>query len=151
LVKYKASMAKLILVVDDEADFSELLQFRLRDREYEVLSAATGTEALDKARRHLPDAILLDLLLPDLDGLTLCEILRRHHSTRGTPVIMISAVSSDVTRHSARLAGASAFFSKPLDFDRLRTQLEILLTPPTGREAQGFPGLAASSTGITES
>jgi DNA-binding response OmpR family regulator len=151
LVKYKASMAKLILVVDDEADFSELLQFRLRDREYEVLSAATGTEALDKARRHLPDAILLDLLLPDLDGLTLCEILRRHRSTRGTPVIMISAVSSDVTRHSARLAGASAFFSKPLDFDRLRTQLELLFTPPTVRETQGFPGLAANSAGITES
>lgn len=144
-------MAKLILVVDDEADFSELLQFRLRDREYEVLSAATGTEALDKARRHLPDAILLDLLLPDLDGLTLCEILRRRLSTRDTPVIMISAVSSEVTRRSARLAGASAFFSKPLDFDSLRTQLELLLTPSTSRETQGFPGFAANSAGIAKS
>ena len=119
-------MAKLILVVDDEADFSELLQFRLRGCEYEVLAAATGTEALEKARRHVPDVILLDLLLPDLDGLTVCEIVRRQRSTRGTPVIMISAVSSDVTRHSARLVGAAAFFSKPLDFDRLRTHLERL-------------------------
>ena len=79
-----------------------------------IIAAATGTEALEKARRHVPDVILLDLLLPDLDGLTVCEIVRRQRSTRGTPVIMISAVSSDVTRHSARLVGAAAFFSKPL-------------------------------------
>jgi|SRR5688572_17032028 len=117
-------MGKVILIVDDETDFSELLQFRLRDREYEVLSAATGAEALDKARRHLPDAILMDLLLPDLDGLTLCEILRRHHTTRGTPIIMISAVANDVTRHSARIAGASAFLGKPLDFEKLKAELQ---------------------------
>jgi len=122
-------MAKLILVVDDEADFSELLQFRLRSCHYEILAAATGTEALDKARRHRPDVILMDLLLPDLDGLTLCEILRRHPSTRGTPILMISAVSTDVTRHSAKIAGAAAFLSKPLDFDRLMAHLEALLPP----------------------
>jgi DNA-binding response OmpR family regulator len=132
-------MANLILIVDDEADFSELLQFRLRDRDYEIISAATGTEALDKARRHQPDVILMDLLLPDLDGLTLCEILRRRFSTRNTPIIIISAVSTDVTRHSARIAGASAFFSKPLDFDRLRAQLELLLAPPQAvRELENF-------------
>ena len=129
-MKYNASMAKLILVVDDEADFSELLQFRLRDHQYEIISAATGTEALDKARRHVPDVILMDLLLPDLDGLTLCEILRRQRATRNTPVIMITAISTDVTRYSAKIAGAAAFFSKPLDFDRLRAQLELLLVPP---------------------
>lgn len=122
-------MAKLILVVDDEADFSELLQFRLRNCHYEILAAATGTEALDKARRHRPDVILMDLLLPDLDGLTLCEILRRHHSTRGTPILLISAVSTEVTRHSAKIAGAAAFFGKPLDFDRLRAYLEVLIPP----------------------
>jgi len=142
-------MGKLILIVDDETDFSELLQFQLRDRQYEVLSAATGTEALDKVRRHLPDVILMDLLLPDLDGLTLCEIIRRHHATRSTPIIMISAVANDVTRHSAKIAGASAFFSKPLDFNRLRTQLELLLTSPqSSRESQDARALAASRVSI---
>lgn len=121
-------MGKLILVVDDEADFSELLQFRLRDRQYEVLSAATGTEALDKARRHLPDVILMDLLLPDLDGLTLCEILRRHHATRSRPIIMISAVANDVTRHSAKIAGVRAFFGKPLDFEKLKAELQNVIS-----------------------
>ena len=145
-------MAKLILVVDDEADFSELLQFRLRDHQYEIISAATGTEALDKARRHLPDVILMDLLLPDLDGLTLCEILRRSLSTRDTPIIMISAIANDVTRHSAKLAGAAAFFSKPLDFDRLRAQLERQLAPPrTDRESRNSRGLAGDPAAITES
>lgn len=129
-------MAKLVLVVDDEADFSELLQFRLRNCDYEILSAANGTEALEKARRHLPDVILMDLLLPDLDGLTLCEILRRQRTTRGTPIIMISAVTTDVTRHSAKIAGACGFFGKPLDFDRLRDQLNILLSPAKNSEPE---------------
>lgn len=70
----------------------------------------------------------MDLLLPDLDGLTLCEIFRRQHATRGTPIIMISAVSGDVTRHSAKIAGARAFFSKPLDFEKLKTELQHALT-----------------------
>ena len=67
-MKYNSGMPKLILVVDDEADFSEVLQFRLRNCHYEILAAATGTEALHKARCHRPDAILMDLLLPDLDA-----------------------------------------------------------------------------------
>jgi DNA-binding response OmpR family regulator len=121
-------MAKRILIVDDEADFSELLQFRLRNCQYEILAAASGAEALDKARFHQPDVILMDLLLPDLDGLTLCEILRRQHATRETPIIMISSLTTEVTRHSAKLAGASAFLSKPLDFAGLKAHLESLLT-----------------------
>jgi CheY-like chemotaxis protein len=117
-------MSERILVVDDEADFSELLQFRLRHLNYDVLAAASGTEALNKARTELPDAILLDLLLPDFDGLTLCEILRRLPSTRGTPIILITAVSIEATEHAARIAGATAFLGKPLNFDRLQEQLQ---------------------------
>ncbi len=139
-------MAKLILVVDDEADFSELLQFWLRNRNYEVVAAGTGTEALEQARRRLPDAILVDLLLPDLDGLTLCEIFRRHHATRHAPVIMISAVSTDVTRYSAKIAGAAAFLGKPLDFEQLRSLLELLLPPAPAR-----PAPASARESITES
>jgi CheY-like chemotaxis protein len=123
-------MAKSILLVDDESDFAELLQFRLRDCGYRILSAANGAEALNKARQYLPDVILLDLLLPDWDGLTLCELLRRQPSTRDTPVIMISAVATDVTRHSAAVAGACAYFSKPLDFDGLKMKLQSLFTAP---------------------
>src|SRR5690242_18572365 len=103
-------MSRRILVVDDEPDFSELLQFRLRNFHYDVESAATGVEALEKIEHAVPDVILMDLMLPDLDGLTLCEILRRQDSTRDTPIIMISAVSTTVAQCSARIAGARAFF-----------------------------------------
>lgn len=127
-------MTKRILVVDDETEFSELLQFRLAIRDYEVLAAANGTEALNTARRELPDAILLDLLLPDLDGLTVCEILRQQPSTRDTPIIMITALSSETTRAAAKLAGARACLGKPLDFAELQRQLEAALASPAGED-----------------
>ena len=123
-------MTKSILLVDDELDFAELLQFRLEDCGYKVLGATNGSEALNKARQYLPDVILLDLLLPDWDGLTLCELLRRQPSTCDTPVIMISAVATDVTRHSATVAGACAYFTKPLDFDGLKVKLQSLFMAP---------------------
>ncbi len=119
-------MAKKILVIDDEADFSEMLQFRLRHLNYEVSAAANGTDALNKAREESPDVILLDLLLPDLDGLTLCGILRREPGTRAAPIILITAVSTEATRHAARIAGASAFLGKPLNFDQLQTHLDTM-------------------------
>ena len=120
-------MKKRILVVDDETEFSELLQFRLAIRDYEVLAAATGTEALNRARSELPDVILLDLLLPDVDGLTLCDILQRLPSTRNTPIIMITAVPTDANRAAAKIAGARGFLGKPLDFVELQRQLDAVL------------------------
>lgn len=131
-------MNKRILVVDDEADFSELLQFRLRNFHYDVVAAATGVEALEKVRQEPPHLILMDLMLPDFDGLTLCEILRRQASTRDTPIIMISAVSTEITRCSARIAGARAFLGKPLAFETLVALLEKLLEPQAAGAADSF-------------
>jgi CheY-like chemotaxis protein len=127
-----SAMTKRILVVDDETEFSEMLQFRLRHLDYEVLAAANGAEALNKARSESPDVILLDLLLPDLDGLTVCEILQRLPSTRETPIILITAVTSEATQQAARMAGASGFLGKPLDFEELKRKLEVALAPRSG-------------------
>ena len=123
-------MTKRILVVDDEREFSDLLKYRLPEDRYHVVCAATGTGALLTARQFLPDAILLDLLLPDLDGISVLEILRRQPATRGTPVIMISAVTSDPTRSAAKVVGATAYLGKPLDFAALNRLLEALLGLP---------------------
>jgi DNA-binding response OmpR family regulator len=124
-------MAKRILVVDDELDFIELVQFHLRAVGHEVIFAGDGMAALNQARERLPDVILMDLGLPDLDGLTLCEILRRQLSTRDTPVIMVSALANEATRYSAKAVGACAFFSKPLDFAEFKAKLDAVLNAPT--------------------
>jgi len=125
-------MSKCILVVDDELEFIELVQYRLEDQSHKILTATNSSDALRLALEHQPDVILTDLLLPDLDGLTLCEILQRQEATSMIPVIMISALGSDVTRYSAQIAGAREFFTKPLDFERLKKTLSTLLEVPAG-------------------
>lgn len=123
-------MTKKILVVDDELDFIELLRHRLPAPEYIVLFATNGTDALNQVWHHSPDVILMDLMLPDLDGLTLCQILRRQSSTRQIPIIMVSALANDTTRYSAEIAGAREFLPKPLNFERLKERLTVLLGQP---------------------
>ncbi len=123
-------MTKKILVVDDELDFIELLRHRLPAPEYIVLFATNGTDALNQVWHHSPDVILMDLMLPDLDGLTLCQILRRQSSTRQIPIIMVSALANDTTRYSAEIAGAREFLAKPLNFERLKERLTVLLGQP---------------------
>ena len=104
-------MERRILIVDDEHDFAELVQYRLSHCGYRFTPVTNSTDALNAAWDSPPDLILLDLLLPDLDGLSVCEIFTRHPATQNIPVIMISAVGSDVTRYSAQVAGAKEFFS----------------------------------------
>jgi len=84
-------MVPLILIVDDENDFIELLQYKLAGQGYDFIVANDGVQALSQARQFKPDLILLDILLPDLDGLSVCEIMRRQPSTKKIPVIFMSA------------------------------------------------------------
>lgn len=123
-------MGKRILIVDDEPEFSELVQYRLGATDYEYRIATNSTDALNEAWEQPPDLILLDLLLPDLDGLSVCEIFARHPATQHIPVIMITAVGSEVTRFSAEVAGARHFFPKPVDFEKLRAAIRELIREP---------------------
>jgi DNA-binding response OmpR family regulator len=120
-------MESRILIVDDELDFSELVQYRLADCGYRFVTVTNSTDALNSAWDKPPDLILLDLLLPDLDGLSVCEIFTRHPATLNIPIIMISAVGTDVTRYSAQVAGAREFFSKPVDFEKLKSTIATIL------------------------
>jgi CheY-like chemotaxis protein len=121
-------MVPRILIVDDEGDFIELMKFRLNALGYEYLVASDGVQALSQARQFKPDLILLDILLPDLDGLSVCEILRCQPATKKIPVIFMSALTGDVTRRSAAL-NAQDFFTKPLDLARLERRIADLLHP----------------------
>lgn len=129
-------MGKRILIVDDETEFSELVQYRFAHRDYEFVTATNSTDAINRTWEQPPDLILLDLLLPDLDGLTVCEILARQPDTQQIPVIMISAVGTDVTRYSAQIAGARAFFSKPVNFDQLSSTIAAIFDPSPPKQPE---------------
>jgi DNA-binding response OmpR family regulator len=132
-------MVPRILIVDDERDFVELVQFRLAALGYEFIVASDGVQALSQARQFKPDLILLDILLPDLDGLSVCEILRRQPSTKKIPIIFMSALSGDVTKRTVAMH-AEDFFTKPLDLPRLEQRIADLLH----RETPGVNGAGAS-------
>ena len=90
-------MKPRVLIVDDEPDVLELVDFRLSGEGFEVVRAANGLEALTKARCESPQVIVLDLMLPDLDGLMVWEILRAQPSTRDVPVVVFSALDRPAT------------------------------------------------------
>ena len=123
-------MESRILLVDDENDFIELLQYKLAGQGYELIVANDGVHALSQARQMKPNLILLDILLPDLDGLSVCEILRRQPSTKNIPIIFMSALSSDVTKRTVAMQ-ADDFFTKPLDLPRLVQRIADLLRRET--------------------
>jgi CheY-like chemotaxis protein len=119
-------MVPRILIVDDEADFIELVKFRLSRLGCEFLVASDGVQALSQARQFKPALILLDILLPDLDGLSVCEILKRQPNTKKIPIIFMSALTGDVTKRSATMH-AEDFFTKPLDLNRLEKRIGEIL------------------------
>lgn len=107
-----SSVAK-ILVVDDEPDLIELLHHHLVRAGHHVITAANGWNALHTVRFSRPDLILLDLMLPDLDGFGVCEILRRDPVTATIPIIIVSAWASADSRHLGLELGAQDYFTKP--------------------------------------
>jgi DNA-binding response OmpR family regulator len=119
-------MVPRILIVDDENDFVELLQYKLAGHGYELIVANDGVHALSQARTQKPNLILLDILLPDLDGLSVCEILRRQPATKKIPIIFMSALTGDITKRTATMQ-AEDFFTKPLDLNRLEKRIGELL------------------------
>jgi|SRR5258708_30299285 DNA-binding response OmpR family regulator len=119
-------MTSRILLVDDENDFIELLQYKLAGHGYDFIVANDGVHALSQARLCKPDLILLDILLPDLDGLSVCEILKRQPATKDIPVIFMSALSSQVTRRTVAMQAAD-FFTKPLNLPLLEQRIADLL------------------------
>jgi two-component system phosphate regulon response regulator PhoB len=107
-------MAKVhILVVDDEEDILELVRYNLEKGGFQVSCAETGTDALRKARAELPDLIVLDLMLPGLDGLEVTSLLKNDSKTRHLPIIMLTAKGSEADIVRGLEAGADDYIAKP--------------------------------------
>jgi two-component system alkaline phosphatase synthesis response regulator PhoP len=118
---------KKILVVEDDNDLVELLSFNLKSCGFSVGTAADGAEALKKVRSLAPDLILLDIMLPELDGFAVCEILRRDPATARIPVIMLTAMSSEFARLNGLEAGADDYVTKPFSTKKLVERVKELL------------------------
>ena len=127
-------MHKRILIVEDDPDMAELLRVALNRAGHMASVAATGTAALAQARRAPPDLILLDLILPDVNGFSVCETLRRESATAKVPIIMITALPGELPRLAGAEMGASAYFSKPFEMNELVARVEDIfqLSPCRG-------------------
>jgi len=120
-------MKTRILVVEDEPDVVELIEFNLRGAGFEVVSAEDGAEALKKAREHPPALVILDLMLPEVDGLEVCKILRRHPATAAIPIIMLTAKASEIDRVLGLELGADDYVTKPFSPRELVLRVKALL------------------------
>lgn len=116
-----------ILVVEDTPDTRALLRAVFESEGYEVLEAADGLEAVEVALVELPDAIIMDMSLPRIDGHTAVKIIRREPALRSTPVIACTAHNQWEWRGKSIVAGCDAFITKPIDIARLRAVLAQLL------------------------
>lgn len=114
----------LILVVDDEPRIREALEVNLRGRDYEVVTAATGLEAVDAAAQHRPDAILLDLGLPGLDGLGVIKAVR---GWCDSPIVVLSVRGEERDKIAALDAGADDYLTKPFGVGELLARLRAAL------------------------
>ncbi|MEZ4604542.1 MAG: response regulator [Desulfobacterales bacterium] len=84
-------MTKTVLIVEDETDILHLIEWHLKAEDYSVLTAQNGIKGLDKAMEQLPDLIILDLMLPGMDGLEICKALKRNPKTERIPIVMLTA------------------------------------------------------------
>jgi two-component system, OmpR family, alkaline phosphatase synthesis response regulator PhoP len=125
-------MRSKILVVDDEPDMVELISYHLESSGYDVLRAFNGLEAVQLARRHLPDLVVLDLMLAGMDGFTVCEVLRQIPEIAHTPIIMLTALGGQIARFNGLAVGATDFMRKPFSpRDLLHRVDSLLVKSPT--------------------
>ena len=118
---------KRILIVDDEEDIISILKLRLEANNYEVLSAHDGQEGLNKARSEKPDLIILDLMLPKLDGYKVCSMLKFDKHYSAIPIIMFTARAQKEDEELGKKMGADGYIHKPFESEILLKKIKELL------------------------
>jgi DNA-binding response OmpR family regulator len=131
--------------VDDEPEAVELLEFNLKKAGFDVLTATDGAQALRTARSTLPSLVLLDLMLPEIDGLEVCKMLRRHPATARIPLIMVTAKAAEIDRIVGLELGADDYVTKPFSprelVLRINKVLRRSLPDPTAPDVFKFGDL----------
>jgi len=119
---------KKILIVDDEVDLVETVRFPLEIEGYHVLVAHNGEDALSEARKESPDLILLDLMLPKLDGYKVCRLLKFDERYKHIPILMLTAKTQEKDKVIGMETGANEYITKPFDMDYLMKKVKEYLS-----------------------
>jgi DNA-binding response OmpR family regulator len=119
---------KKILIVDDEVDLVETIRFPLELEGFQVLAAHNGEEGLNQARSENPDLILLDLMLPKLDGYKICRLLKFDDRYKHIPIFMLTAKTQEKDKILGKETGADEYFTKPFDIDELIAKIKSNLS-----------------------
>ena len=117
----------LILAVDDISVNLTLLRSQLRFSDYDIITASSGQEALDLIESARPDAVLLDIMMPDMDGFEVLEAIRNNPATEELPVIMLTSLSEFEHHAHATMKGANGYLTKPLVTNQLIEALDAIL------------------------
>lgn len=117
---------KKILIADDEPDILEILEFNLQQEGYEVVTAKTGDEAIEKAKQTMPDLIILDVMMPGKNGIEVCNLLRSMPGFNKTLIIFLSAMSDEVTEIKGLETGADDYLTKPISSKILLSKVNSL-------------------------
>ncbi|MBM4277821.1 MAG: response regulator [Deltaproteobacteria bacterium] len=125
--KDKLKQKKKILIVEDQTAISIMLKMRLEANHYEVITASDGQEGLERARRENPSLILLDIMLPKMNGYKVCQLLKADPKYRSIPVIISSGRTPQEIQKVGKEVGADAFVSKPFEAEKLLKKIQELL------------------------
>jgi two-component system alkaline phosphatase synthesis response regulator PhoP len=120
-------LKRKVLIVDDEADIVEFVQYNLRKEMYETVTAPDGPRAIQAARQHRPDLILLDLMLPGVDGLEVCRVLKSGRETDRIPIIMLTAKGEEADIVTGLEIGADDYVAKPFSMRLLLARIKAVL------------------------
>lgn len=133
------STKKTILVVDDERDLLDLIEYNLRKEGYDVLKADDGLDGIRLAKKYHPDLLILDIMMPNMDGLEVCEQIRKDEDLKRTPVIFLTAKDDEKTEIKGLNLGADDYLTKPISTSKLVSRLNAVL-----RRAEGTLNSAES-------
>ena len=121
-------MAKTILVIEDDVDINEMIKMRLQDDGYDVISAFDGHEGMEKLKIHNPDLIILDIILPKINGFELCKKIKGNDSWNPIPIILMTATSGlENVAKKENDVPADACIAKPFEYDELLKTIKYLL------------------------
>jgi CheY-like chemotaxis protein len=121
-----------ILVVDDEIHIIKIIAYKMRSAGYEVVSARDGVEALEQVRAARPDLVLLDVMMPRMDGFQTLEALKADPATRDIPVFLLTVKSKDTDRQRGYQLGADDYLTKPFSPNKLLERVDQALKRGTG-------------------